>query len=253
MDVPLRYSIAVLGTGLILAVGAVGQTQTRAVQRPLIKAANAWMKSPFDLSAADDLSPSQRRQRDAYWDARCGGFGVLTPGKVVHTSTGDHVGPADSDPEVPGPERSRATMMIATFSRYRTVLTASGRAIYTDVILTVGHVFQDLSPGHALTGLEVTVSLPGGTVRNAGGGVISFMTDPQEYFMQQSGTYLFSLDYMLDGDFYIGGPVWDLSDGVVKVNSDYAKIMSTRGKPSIVGLSKDELIRTLDERFADKR
>ncbi len=103
-----------------------------------------------------------------------------------------------------------------------------------------------------MPGLEVTVSVPGGTVQTSAGAV-SFMTDPQEFFMQPGKTYLLILYYMADGDFYVGTPSWDLSNGIVKANSYETRAKATRGLPTIVGLTKDELIRALDQRFSGKQ
>jgi hypothetical protein len=58
---------------------------------------------------------------------------------------------------------------------------------------------------------------------------------------------------MPDGDSYIGDPSWDLSDGVMRVNSYDARNKAARGVPTMVGLTKDEVIRTLDDRFSGKR
>jgi hypothetical protein len=250
MDVPLRYAIFVLGAGVIFAVGAGGQTQTQAVQRPPVKAANAWMKVPMDAGAPDDLIPYIRHLRDEFWDNRLGHFGVLTPKTAVHSSSGDGgYQPQDIPDLVPS-----QALFIGTFKRYRTACTPSGRAIYTDMAFTVDHLFRDAIRGHAVTNTEVTVSVAGGTVRTGGGQIISFLTDPDADFAEPGKTYLLMTHYETGGDFYIGGtPDWDLSDGTVRVNSPQAKGRIARGDSKINGISKQELIVLLDGRFSGKR
>jgi len=240
--------------GVLLCVAALGwavvvgaQTQRRAPQTDA-KPANTWMKTPMDPVSPDDVIPYIRHLRDEYWDSQIGQFGTLTPKTAVHTSTGDYVAPVHDDPEIRD-LRAEDAAVVGTFSRYRTALSSSGRAIYTDVIFSVGHVFKDAERGRALAGLEITVSVPGGTTQSAAG-TISYMTDPQAYFMQPGRTYLLVLYYVADGDFYVGTPSWELSGGVVKANSYRSQAMGSRGVPTIVGLTKDELIRTLDERFS---
>ena len=241
-----------LSVTLFFAAAGGAQTQREAPQASPVRAANAWMKTPYDLSSHDDLAPDLRRLRDGYWDSAIGHFGVLTPQTVVHTSDGDYGPPAGEDPEFPN-LRQNAAALIGTFKGSRTILTPSGRAIYTDITFSVEHVFQDAVRGHAASGPEITLSVEGGTGRTAGGQVISYMTDPKKYFMQPGGTYLLILYYFADGDFYVGTPAWDLSGGVVRANCNEAMVKATRGRPTIVGLTKDELIRSLDERFSGKR
>ena len=242
-----------LGAALFFAAAGGAQTQTRTPQASPVKPANAWVKTPYDLSGHDDLAPDLRQLRDEHWDGLLGYFGVLTPQTVVHTSDGSYGPSAGENPEIPNLGKNDAAL-IATFSRYRTVLTASGRAIYTDVTFTVEHVFQDAVGGHAVPGTEITISLRGGTVRTATGQVISLMTEPKEYSMQPGKTYLLFPYYRTDGDFYTSGtPGWDLSDGTVKANFDEATAKAHGRKMTIIGLTKEELIRSLGERFSGKR
>ena len=57
--------------------------------------------------------------------------------------------------------------------------------------------------------------------------------------------------YYQDGDFYINGtPEWDLSDGRAKPNSALSESRVKQGDSKVVGLTKDELIRLLDQRFS---
>jgi hypothetical protein len=71
--------------------------------------------------------------------------------------------------------------------------------------------------------------------------------------MQSGRTYLLILYYFADGDFYVGTGGWDLSDGVVRVNSDVVKAKAAHNGSMLIGLTKEELIRSLDERLSGKR
>jgi len=216
-------------------------------------AANDWMKVPMDPASPDDVLPYIRHLRDEYWDGALGNFGVLTPNVVVHVGGADYGPGPGGDPEVPHFRGDQEAALIGTFVRYRTAMTASGRAIYTDVTLSIGHVFQDAAQGHATYSREVTVGVPGGSVRAVRGGVISFLTDPQPDAMQPRGTYLMYLHFNPDGDFYTGIPSWDLSDGTAKAIGPRERAKVARGESMIVGLTKDDLIRTLDQQFLGRR
>jgi len=241
--------VAVLLQPILASAQSPKGRQPAAQAKP---AANDWMKVPMDPASPDDVLPYIRHLRDEYWDGLLGGAGItLTPSIAVHVNTGDDAGPVGDEPEVHA-LRADDALLIATFARYRTALTPSRRAIYTEVTFTVSHVFRDADRGHALAGLPITVSLEGGTVKTLAG-VITFETDPREYFMQPGKTYLLSLHYMADGDFYVGTAAYEISEGVVKPNSYMARAMAKRGLPTIVGLSHDDLIRALDAQATKKQ
>jgi hypothetical protein len=209
------------------------------------------MKTPTDVSTPDDVPFYLRHIRDEYWDGQLGGYGILTPQTVVHSSWGD----SRPSPELPdvGPT---AAVLTGTFSRYRSVLTASGRAIYTEVIFKVDHLFKDAIRGHAAERGEITAILRGGTVRTKDGDVISYLTDPHEYFMQPGRTYLLLGEgYDADGDFYTSGgaPQWDLSDGFVRANFSEAQAKAMGRESTLMGLTRENLIRLLDKRYSGKQ
>jgi hypothetical protein len=240
----------IVGAALLFAAAGGGQTQPRTPRASSDMPANAWMRTPYELPTHDDLAPSLRHFRDEYWDGMLGHFGALTPQTVIHTSEGAYGPSVGGSREIPD-LRSDNAAMIGTFSRYRSVVTASGRAIYTDITFAVDHVFRDAAGGHGVSGSEITVGFGGGSVRTASGGVISLMTEPRKYFMQPGRTYLLFLTYKAYGDFYVGGiPTWDLSDGTVTANFDEVKAKEHGTKMTLIGLTKEELIRLLDERFA---
>jgi hypothetical protein len=212
------------------------------------------MKTPTELSSPDDVPPYLRHWRDEYWDGQLGYFGILTPKTVVHTSQGDTGASLGGDPEIPDLRKNEAAVL-GTFIRYKSVLTASGRAIYTEVIFRVDHLFQGAARGHAVPSAEITVCLRGGTVRTVDGQIISYLTDPREYFMQPGRTYLLvGAAYTADGDFFESGtPQWDLSDGVVRANFSEARAKARGQESTLIGLTKEDLIHSLDKRFSGRR
>jgi hypothetical protein len=212
------------------------------------------MQTPSEVSSRDDLSPYFRHLRDEYWDFRYGNFGVLTP--QTHIYWGQAFGPwiGDNGLELPNLGKNEGGL-IGTFARFKSVLSASGRAIYTDVTFTVGHVFLDAAGGHAALGGEITIDIIGGTVRTPSGEIISEYTEPRAYFMQPGRTYvLWGLVYEANGGFYTSGiPDWELLDGVVRANFDVAAAKAHGRATAFIGLTQDELIPLIHERFLKKR
>jgi hypothetical protein len=229
----------------LLAAGiAVGQ-----VPAAPAGAANGWMKIATDLSQPETASPAIRQQRDSHFDASPLASRVpLTPDSAPlhHVFAGAHVA---GQPEIA--EVSNRAVVIATFTGYRSILTASGREVYTEVTFHVSNVFEDTA-GRAVRDSDITVALRGGTVKTAGGNVISYLTGPRPYFIQPQRTYLLVLSHHADGDFYSRAGDWDISDGVVRANSDRESRIAQQGKSALVGLSKDQLVRLLNQRFSTK-
>jgi len=231
--------VALLAAGI--AVGQVAATPAGA--------ANGWMKIATDLSQPEMVSPAIRQQRDSHFDASPLASRVpLTPesAPLHHVFAGAHVA---GHPEIA--EVSNRAVVIATFTVYRGVLTASGREVYTEVTFRVSNVFEEVA-GRAVRDSDITVALRGGTVKTIDGKVISYLTDPRPYFIQPQRTYLLVLSHHADGDFYSRAGDWDISDGVVRANSDRDNRIARQGKSALVGLTKDQLVRLLNQRFSTK-
>ena len=77
------------------------------------------------------------------------------------------------------------------------------------------------------------------------------LADPKEYFIASYKKYLFILSYRARGDFDTIAETWDLSTGVVKPNSGAEEEKVKAGRSSIVGLTEDKLIPTLQELLPD--
>ena len=71
-------------------------------------------------------------------------------------------------------------------------------------------------------------------------------------YTHQAEALLLVLSHHADGDFYSRAGDWDISDGVVRANSDRESRIAQQGKSALVGLSKDQLVRLLNQRFSTK-
>jgi hypothetical protein len=213
-----------------------GQAQTR----PANKSANDWMKIPTDAAAKDDVPGAIRYERDQIFDKALGYESPLTP----ESAPGYHI-PEGGVYYPNGPSEfntfENRAVLIGTFTKSKGVVTQSGRAIYEDV------------SGHATPGSDITLIFAGGAIKTGDGRVISFLLDPRTYFPQPGRTYLMVLGYHPDGDFYGREKEWDVSDGIARPNSDFDRTLGEKGRSSVIGLTTDQLIRFLNERFSVRR
>ena len=246
--IAVRQAQTIIAIAGMFAAGGSAQTR-RPVQAPPARVANAWMKVASARSA-DPVAASLRYARDLAFDRGFGRGGVLTP---------ENAGPAISErayagmpPEIENlPNRA---ILIATFTGFRSVLTASGRAVYTEITFRVSDAIEDAS-GHASPNSDVTVIVPGGSVTTESGEVISFLTQPRPYYVEPGRTYLMVMTYVPEGDYYVGPGMlppktWDLTDGVSKPN-DWVEVARERdGGATLLGLTRGQLVSLLRARFA---
>jgi hypothetical protein len=207
---------------------------------------NAWMKTQTRVSDTDSVPPAIRLLRDQFFDSIIGSREVLTAENATpHAiSEGSFLG---VPPEIL--ELTDRAVLIGTFNSFRSVLSASGHAIYTEASIRVAEMFEDASGG-AHTGADITIGLPGGTVSTQDGKTISYLTQPRGFFIQPGKTYLFVLEYHASaGGLYIIGNDWDLSDGVVRANSGLDLRRQKEGTSSLIGLTRAQLVQSLNKRF----
>ena len=240
----MKYPVSAIVAALGCLLGPAAHAQS-----PAPKPANEWMKTPTDLSSADPVQPLLRQARDHVFD-QFAPVEPLTPENASRTVVSIGAVLADA-PEMP--ERPNRAVVIGTTTDYRSVLSASGRAIYTELAIKIERVFEDVS-GHATAGEVLTLALSGGTVRTKDGAVISYLTQPRRYSVRPGRTYLFVLQYKSEGDFYTHVSDWDLTDGVVRPNSESDKVRASEGRSALVGLTEAQLLADLAKRFgADGR
>ena len=177
--------------------------------------ANNWMTatvSPW-RHFQSSLSPSIKKARDIYFDKLIGKELPLTPesARASHLSEGAFIG---IPPDVPGVENRQ--VLIGTFVSYEPVLSESKRSIYTEVVFRPEVVLERAGVANLSNTAAVTVIVPGGTVVNPDGSVLSFMTNPRHEFIAPGKRYLLVLSYHSDGDFNMLVRAWDISDGTAK-------------------------------------
>jgi hypothetical protein len=223
----------------ILGSSQVAQ-QKASRQAPPVAHANDWMRVPTPASSADSVTLGIRMERDRIFDSSIGSSEPL-PGHEMAFGNKSVAGP-----EIP--DHPRRAIMIATFTNYRSVWSASRRSVYTELTFHTSHVFQDIK-GHAVADEDVTLIKGGGTVQTASGQVFSYMVEPETYSVRPHGIYLLILGYEPGGDFYSELENWDLSDGAVKANSFKEAGRQTRGESTLIGLTKDQVVRLFDDRF----
>ena len=227
---------------VVLLLSTVIRAQQNPLARPPFLPANEWMTVPVPWLPANDPTPAAtRQQRDQYFDALIGLPSPLTPvtAKGTGFSDGAYLGRQPEIPDIPN-----RTIVVATFSAYRSVLSKSGRAVYTEVQFSTTNVFQDASVNlHAGDSLDLVI--PGGTVQIQTGAVLSFLTQPRQYSVQPGKTYLLIISFHSNGGFYMLGKSWDLSTGTVQPNF----VAGTQISSTLLGLTVQQLVAKLNTEF----
>lgn len=236
-------AIAVMTVVCALATTASSQAAPDNQSKP---APNAWMLTPTPYLAWNKgVSPSLRAERDEAFDS-------LTSRDVPITSPSSvspAIGGADfttQGPEIPDlPNRAIAT---ATFTKHRSVLSASEFSMYTEVTLRVDEVFEDRTgSGGLVKGREITLLLPGGTVMLRSGQELTADIPPDEPQLVPGHRYLLVMSYEPKGDFYDGTADWDISDGVVRPITDFTRALAKEGRSALSGVSAQQIGAVLDK------
>ena len=248
----IRYCIvpAVLLVSASLGIAQVTGQAASGTPKP---APNAWMLIPTPVSASDNVPASLRYARDQHYDGIANGGWLTGQPLTPESAAGIHIGGWAMDtrgPEIPN-EPNRA-VIIGKFTSSRSVLSASRHSIYTEITVHVTDVFEDVA-GHASPGSDITICYMGGTIKTDSGQVISLLTDPQKYSLQPGHTYLLVLRHYPDEDRYSAQADWDLSDGIVRGNSETSIARQKQGRSSsLIGLTMDQLRSALRQRFQVK-
>jgi hypothetical protein len=198
---------------------------------------NRWMTIPVVWLPSADVVPAKTRlARDTKLDQLIGFPSPLTPQSAVlrHQSGGAIVG---IPPELPSVRQRN--VLIAQFASYHSVLSATGRSVYTEIFLQVRERFGDTSRSN--TPNLMTLIVPGGTVRTQSGSVISYLTQPRQYALEPGRTYLLVTSFSEDGDYHMLARSWDVSDGIVQPNFFVGKDWPS----SLTGLTYQQLVNRL--------
>jgi len=244
------WTIRALEMAFLLAgVGAWCQAAPEKESKP---AANAWMLTPTPYRDWNKgVSPEIRAARDDYSDRITPpAFAQPVsnpPRRLPLTSPGfyEYVTPSGCDGAGSGPEirnHPNGIVLAARFTKYRSVLSASGYSLYSELTLNVEQVFEDRSgSGYLALQREMTVLVPGGTITLPSGKTLSYKTGPREWSLQPEHSYLMVLAYYKEGDFYLVTDDWDISDGVTRPNDCRTDYWERTGRSSLSGLSVQQL------------
>ena len=237
----MKRMVPFLSTCIILIL-AVVQADAQNSQTTGPPPANLWMTYPVSWTpASDTVAASIRQERDQFFDDFIGLGVPLTPSNAKSAGFSEGV-PSPNQQEIP--QLPNRTVVIGTFQSYQPVLSKSGRAIYTEVTLSVSNLFQDAA-GNLGSGSTLTLILNGGTVLTQSGVVLSFLTNPSPFSIKLGRTYLFALSFYSSGGFYREGKSWDLSGGTVQLNSP----VSAQTPSTLIGMSLQQLIAVLNAQF----
>ncbi len=224
-----------------LATAASAQTASENKSKP---APNAWMLAPTPyMEWNKGIAPSIRVERDKFADDLEGNETPLTVAEPRVLGPGHGGGMWKT--EIP-PVLDRV-VLTGTFTTHRSVLSASEFSLYTEVKVHVDEVSEDRGASSAVRGGDVTIMLSGGTVVLSTGRVLTYNTQPIAFCLQPDHKYLLVLSYHRDGDFFIVGSDWDISDGIVRPNTEPGEFRAKHGLSSLNGLTVQQLDTVLDK------
>ncbi len=232
------FPAAGLAVSFAFGLHASAQTTSQDAQKP---AANAWRLTPTPyLEWNKDISPSLREERDAYWDAATQRQFPLTIKAESVAVGGPDYGDDGKRPEIPDvPNRA---ILTATFTGERNVLSGSEKSIYTEITMRVQQVFEDKTgSGRLSPHKDITLILIGGTVALRSGQILSDHVQPSDRALQPGRSYLLALQYHREGNWYALKEDWDVTDGVVRVNTGWGQYLAKHGRSSLNGLAVDQL------------
>ena len=210
--------------------------------------ANAWMRIPTPYSVASSGVPSALRQaRDLYWDSSA----IAAPTQLTpETASASGVSSeafSITSPEIP--RLANRVIATATFVNHISVLTASGRAVYTEGTFHVHDVYETIA-GSPARDSDITIALPGGAVVMPSGRILYYLAQPRELFLQPGRKYLLILSHHASGDFYTVGEDWDLTSGRVQPNTFDGRTLQKTGHSSLSGLAADQVPSVLSRLLA---
>lgn len=224
-------------SAVVSSVPAVSQSRATVPTKP---SANSWMLNPTPyLQWNQDILPSLRAQRDAAWDEADVIQKEPLTLNVGRGSTNSCVGDYDmewepSDISIHVPNRA---VLTATFTKFRSVLSASEVSLYTEIKLQVDEVFQDQTgTGEPFKRKHIDLLIRGGTVILRSGGTLSVATEPCDYSLQPGRKYLLVLSYQPVGDFYEVYDGWDITDGIIRAVGQRNQYVAHEGNSALNGL-----------------
>ena len=234
-------AIAAMAVVCALATTVSSQTAPDNKSKP---APNAWMLTPTPyLEWNTDIAPSVRAERDKDADEGEGNELPLTDPQGWPLRPG--IGCGIPETEIP-PDPNRV-VLTGTFTKHRSVLSASERSLYTEVTVHVDEIFEDRGASGAVHGGDVTIMFWGGTVTLALGRTLTYDTQPIQFSLQPDHRYFLVLSYHREGDYFVVEDDWDISDGILRPNTGSDEYRAKHGLSSLNGLTVQQLGPALDK------
>ncbi|HSY11019.1 MAG TPA: hypothetical protein VK976_02415 [Verrucomicrobiae bacterium] len=223
----------------LLVLASAGFAQSTDSKPP----ADAWMKEPTPYLAWNNgISPELRAARNRFWDDASMSDIPLTQEGSLRVSGGSYDMTWDSS-EISDRLPNR-TIVTATFTNHRSVLSTSERSLYSEVTFRVDKVYEDnTGKEEPLAGRDITLIVYGGTVVLKDGkdfSVNAVMISP-DGFIQPDRKYLLALSYDKDGDFFEYGDSWDMTDGTLRATSGRAEYFVQDGHSALNGIKVEQL------------
>lgn len=238
------FWLTLLALILVTSNGAMSQSASAISES---SPANGWMQIP--RSSISSVASPIRANRDAFWDNIIGAQAPLTPETASRAAVteGALFRPTPEIPKV-----GNRVVVTASFVDHSNVLSSSRRSVYTEITFSVDGVFENRSSLPVLRGQNITVSIAGGTVLTQTGDTLHYLTQPRGLFVKPNRKYLLVLSYEEREEFYTLAENWDISDGIVRVNTRRGKLRMREEKSSLNGLAISELDQTLNRLLSEQ-
>jgi hypothetical protein len=188
-----------------------------------------------------------RAARDAYADKI---FGVGIP---IEQLLENHFSYNNPDPKLPTgnfgipPAFPDETVVVGTFDSFDEILTASHRAIYSEMHIGVDRAIYPTDS--TAVGTVIDIIEPGGSISLQNGKSISFKTAPRPYGLLPHTRYVLFLRRIEPGDFYILGDSIAIENNVSRPNSPDALNAAKSGKWPFLYMKEDELVKSLSKKL----
>jgi hypothetical protein len=180
------------------------------------KPSNSWQATAVEPASkpGDAARQSVREARDRYAEKV---LGAHVPLDDPNASYGGGVPDVAAGRDVVVPDLPGRTTVVAQFTSFDVVLSASRSAIYSEVHLSVERVLE--SPTPLSPGATITAVVNGGTLKLPGGRSLSYRAAPRPFVPVPGGRYLLFLRNVPDGDFYLIAKSIELRNGKALPNS----------------------------------
>lgn len=231
MNIVLRRSGMLAAFLCLCALGAVAQ---KANAGSTSESADAWISKATPYGTWNtSIEPEVRSQRDIFWDKASMSSVPLTEEGSVRVVGGSFDLSADPGELSIVPDRAVVT---ASFTSFHSVMSVSGRALYTEILLKVDRVFEDSTgANYSLNKRDITLIIYGGAVTLEDGRFFA-VDNPDarpDLFIQPGRKYLFVLRYHKLGDFFGLCDSWDISGDKVKASSVRALYFAGTGHSAL--------------------